>query len=196
MLSAALSDPNVAFLLLVLGALGVYWEVHAPGMVLPGVLGVLLICTGAYGIYQDSPTWYGLTLLVLAVILLTIELRYYTHMVSGVAGTVLLVIGALMLIQGPRRITPGLAASISVAFGIITIFLGLLGMRARKSKQMTGIGTLVGEVGISRTEINPEGTVLVHGEYWRARSEHPIAAGQRVAVQRVEDNLIVYVEVV
>ena len=95
MLGAALADPNVAFLLLVLGALGVYWEVHAPGMVLPGLLGVLLICTGAYGIYQDSPTWYGLTLLVLALILLTIELKYYTHMVSGVAGTILLAFGAL-----------------------------------------------------------------------------------------------------
>jgi hypothetical protein len=68
---AAVADPNVAFLLLVLGALGVYWEVHAPGMVLPGLLGVLLISTGAYGTYQDSPSWYGLTLLVLAIILLT-----------------------------------------------------------------------------------------------------------------------------
>jgi membrane-bound serine protease (ClpP class) len=196
MLGAALADPNVAFLLLVLGALGVYWEVHAPGMVLPGLLGVLLICTGAYGIYQDSPTWYGLTLLVLAMILLTIELKYYTHMVSGIAGTILLAFGALALIQGPRRITPGLAIAISTAFGIITIFLGLLGMRARKSKPMTGIQTLIGEIGVSRTDINPEGTVLVHGEYWRARSEQPIPAGQRISVRRIEDNLILEVEAV
>jgi membrane-bound serine protease (ClpP class) len=196
MLTAALADPNVAFLLLVLGALGVYWEVHAPGMVLPGLLGVLLICTGAYGIYQDSPSWYGLTLLVLAIILLTIELRYYTHMVSGIAGTILLAFGTLALIQGPRRITPGLAIAISAAFGVITIFLGLLGMRARKSKQLTGIETLVGEVGVSRTEINPEGTVLVRGEYWRARSVQAIAAGQRVSIKRVEGNLILEVEAV
>ena len=196
MLGAALADPNVAFLLLVLGALGVYWEVHAPGMVLPGLLGVLLICTGAYGIYQDSPTWYGLTLLVLAIILLTIELKYYTHMVSGMAGTILLAFGALALIQGPRRITPGVAFAISTAFGMITIFLGLLGMRARKSKQMTGIQTLVGEIGVSRTDINPEGMVFVHGEYWRARSEQPIPAGQRISVRGVEDNLILEVEAV
>jgi membrane-bound serine protease (ClpP class) len=196
MLGAALADPNVAFLLLVLGALGVYWELHAPGMVLPGVLGVLLICTGAYGIYRDSPTWYGLTLLVLAIILLTIELKYYTHMISGVAGTILLAFGALALIQGPRRITPAVAIAISAAFGIITIFLGLLAMRARKSKQMTGMEALVGEIGVSRTEINPEGTVFVHGEYWRARSSEAIAAGQRVSVKRVEGNLILYVEAV
>lgn len=191
---AALADPNVAFLLLVLGALGVYWEMHAPGMVLPGLMGVLLICTGAYGIYQDSLSWYGLTLLALAIILLTIELRYYTHMVSGVAGTILLVFGAITLIQGPRRITPGLAIAISAAFGMITVFLGLLGMRARKSKQMTGIETLIGEVGVSRTEINPEGTVFVRGEYWRARSSRPIAAGQRVSIKRVEGSLILEVE--
>lgn len=171
-----------------------YWEVHAPGMVLPGLLGVLLICTGAYGIYKDSPTWYGLTLLVLAIILLTIELKYYTHMVSGVAGTILLVFGALALVQGPRRVTPGLAIAISIAFGIIIIFLGLLGVRARKSKQLTGIQTMVGEIGESRTEINPEGMIFVRGEYWRAHSERPIAAGQRVSVRRVEDDLTVYVE--
>jgi membrane-bound serine protease (ClpP class) len=196
MLSAAIADPNVAFLLLVLGALGVYWEVHAPGMVLPGLLGVLLICTGAYGIYQDSPSWYGLTLLVLAIILLTIELRYYTHMVSGIAGTILLAFGALVLIQGPRRITPGLAIAISAAFGIITVFLGLLGMRARDRKQMTGIQTLVGELGVSRTEINPEGTVFVRGEYWQARSAQPIAAGERVSIKGVQGNLILEVEAV
>jgi membrane-bound serine protease (ClpP class) len=196
MLSAALADPNVAFLLLVLGALGVYWEVHAPGMVLPGLLGVLLICTGAYGIYQDSPSWYGLTLLVLAIILLTIELRYYTHMLSGIAGTILLAFGALVLIQGPRRITPGLAIAISAAFGIITVFLGLLGMRARDTKQMTGIQTLVGELGVSRTEINPEGTVFVRGEYWQARSARPIAAGERVSIKGVQGNLILEVEAV
>lgn len=196
MLGAALADPNVAFLLLVVGALGVYWEVHAPGMVLPGLLGVLLICTGAYGIYQDSPSWYGLTLLFLAIILLTIELKYYTHMISGIAGTILLVFGALALVQGPRRITPGLAIATSAAFGIITVFLGLLGMRARKSKQMTGIETLVGEIGVSRTEINPEGTVLVRGEYWQARSNQPIPAGQRVSIKRVAGSLILEVEAV
>jgi membrane-bound serine protease (ClpP class) len=61
MTAAAFTDPNVAFVLLVLGALGIYWELHAPGMIVPGVLGVLLICAGAYGLYQDAPSWYGLT---------------------------------------------------------------------------------------------------------------------------------------
>ena len=178
---------------LVLGALGVYWELHAPGMVVPGVLGVLLMCVGAYGLYQDSPTWYGLTLLALAALLLIIEVKYYTHMISGAAGTVLLAFGALALLQGPQRITPGLAISVSVAFGIIVVFLGFLGMRARKSRHMTGPESLIGEIGVSRTPIDPEGTVFVHGEYWQARSDHAIPAGQRVSIERV-DELVAYVK--
>lgn len=191
MAGAALADPNVAFVLLVLGALGIYWEMHAPGMIVPGVLGVLLVCAGAYGLYQDSPTWYGLTLLASAVLLLGIELKYYTHMVSGLAGTVLLAIGAIVLLQGPRRVAPALAFAVSVAFGIITIFLGVLGMRARKRKPATGIESLVGETGVSRTAIEPEGTVFVHGEYWKARSTDSIAPGERVRVDKVEDLMLV-----
>lgn len=192
MIEAALTDPNVAFLLLVIGLLGVYWELHAPGMMVPGILGVLLAAAGAYGLYQDSPTWYGLTILALAAVLMMIELKYYTHMVSGIAGAVLFAFGAIVLLQGPRRVTPALAIAVSASFGIIAVFLGLLGMRARKTKHLTGAESLVGEVGVARTEINPEGTVFVHGEYWRARSEHTIAPGQRIAVQRVQD-LLLYV---
>jgi membrane-bound serine protease (ClpP class) len=190
MIAAALTDPNVAFLLIVLGALGIYWEVHAPGMMVPGILGVLLVCAGAYGLYQDAPSWYGVTLLVLAAVLLMIELKYYTHMISGLAGTILLACGGIVLLQGPHRIAPGFAIGVSIAFGIITVFLGLLGMRTRKTKHLTGTESLVGAVGVSRTEINPEGTVFVHGEYWKARSDHTIPAGQRVSIERVQDLLL------
>ncbi len=193
MLPSVIADPNLAFLLLVLGALGISWELHAPGMIAPGILGVLLLLAGAYGLYQDSPTWYGLTLLALAALLLAIELKYYTHMISGLAGAILLGFGAMALVQGPRRITPSLAFAVSLAFGIITIFLGFLGMRARKAKHLTGPESMVGEIGISRTEINPEGTIFVHGEYWQARSDHAIPAGQRVRVERV-DELSVHVK--
>jgi len=186
-----LSDPNLAFVLLVLGALGIYWEMHAPGMIAPGVLGVVLVCAGAYGLYEDSPSWYGLTLLALAVLLLGIELKYYTHMISGLAGTVLLVIGALILLQGPRRVSPGLAIAVSAAFGLITIFLGMLGMRAGRRKPAMGMESLVGVVGTARTAVDPEGTVFIQGEYWKARAAEHIPAGDRVCVDKVEDFVLV-----
>jgi membrane-bound serine protease (ClpP class) len=187
------TDPNVAFVLLVLGAIGIYWEMHAPGMIVPGILGVLLVCAGAYGLYQDAPSWYGLTLLALAALLLGIELKYYTHMISGLAGTLLLAFGALVLVQGPHRITPAVAFAVSIAFGLITIFLGSLAMKARKLRHLTGTETLVGETGVSRTAINPEGTVFVHGEYWKARSADAIQAGEPVRVDRVQD-LVLFVK--
>ncbi len=190
---AALADPNLAFLIFVLGALGVYWELHAPGMILPGIIGVVLMCLGAYGLSQDSPTWYGLTLLALAVLLLGIELKFYTHMISGAAGTILLAFGAILLIQGPRRITPAFAIAVSVAFGVIAIFLGILANRALKSRVMTGLPQLIGATGVSRTEINPEGTVFLDGAYWQARSDHAIPAGKPVSVERI-DNLVLYVK--
>jgi membrane-bound serine protease (ClpP class) len=193
MAPAALADPNLAFLLVVLGLLGVYWELHAPGMMLPGIIGVLLVCVGAYGLYQDHPTWYGLIFLVLAVFLLGIELKFYTHMISGTAGAILLAFGAILLIQGPNGIAPAFAIAISAAFGIIAIFLGVLANRARTSRVMTGVQQLVGETGIARTEINPEGTVFVQGAYWQARSDHLIPAGRRVSVERV-DNLVLFVK--
>lgn len=193
MLPIALADPNVAFVLLVLGLLGVYWEFHAPGMAVPGILGALFICLGAYGVYQDRPTWYGVTLIAVAALLLLIELKYYTHMVSGVAGSILLALGAILLLQGPHRVTPLLAAAVAISFGIITVFLGYLGMSARTQKPAIGIETLVGEIGEARTGINPEGTVFVHGEYWHARSNQPIAAGKRIAVEKVK-NLVVFVK--
>ncbi len=190
---ASLADPNLAFLLLILGALGVYWELHAPGMILPGVAGIVLMCLGAYGLYEDSPTWYGLALLTLAILLLGIELKFYTHMISGVAGTILLALGAILLLQGPKRIAPAFAVAVSVGFGLIAIFLGVLANRALRSPVMTGLPQLVGATGISRTEINPEGTVFVDGAYWQARSDHTIPAGKRVSVERI-DNLVLIVK--
>lgn len=192
-METALADPNIAFLLVVLGLLGVYWELHAPGMMVPGILGVLLIGAGAFGLYQDSPTWYGLIILMLAVTLLFIELKYYTHMVSGIAGAILFALGAIVLLQGPNRVSPALAIAVAVAFGIIAVFLGSLAMKARATRHLSGKESLIGEIGVSRTEIAPEGTVFVHGEYWRARSDHAIPAGQRVSIQRV-DELVLFVK--
>ena len=190
MMPDVLADPNLAFVLLVLGALGVYWEMHAPGMMVPGLLGLLLIGIAAYALYQDSPTWYGLVLLLCAGLMLAIELKYYTHMISGLAGAVLFAFGAILLLRGPHRVSPALAFAVSAALGTIIVFLGGLAMRARKTKILTGLQTLIGETGSVRTPLNPDGTVFVNGEYWHARSNHPIEAGQTVKVEKVEDMTI------
>lgn len=197
MLPATFTDPNVAFLFLIVGALGLIWEWHAPGMFVPGIVGALLLLAGAYGLYQDAPAWYGVTLMAVAALLLTVEIKYYTHMVSGIAGAILLAFAVTILLSGPRQVSPSLAVAVSFALGIITIFLGFLGARARRGRHVTGPETLVGETGMARTEIHPEGAppfgmVFVRGEYWQARSDQKIAVGQRVSIERVQD-LVVYV---
>ena len=184
---AVFTDPNLAFTLLVLGSLGLYWEMHAPGMIVPGLLGLLLIAIGAYGLYRDEPSWYGVALLAAALLLLAIELKYYTHMISGIAGAVLLALGAVFLLGGGKRIAPALAVSVSVALGAITVFLGLLGLRARQTRHLTGIETMIGTVGICQTDLDPEGMIFIHGEYWSARAPVRIPAGERVVVVNVQD---------
>ena len=193
MIFPALTDPNLAFLLLLAGALALYWEMHAPGAVFPGLLGVLLICAGAFGLFEDAPTWYGSVLILVAILLLGVELKFYSHGVSGIAGAILLFFGAAILLQGPRKISPILAVAVSCALCLIVAFLGYLGMRARKSEQLTGLQRLVGEFGVSRTDISEKGTVLVRGEYWQARSDHAIPSGQRVLIQRVQ-GIVLYVK--
>lgn len=189
----AIADPNVAFLLLIAGALGIYWELHAPGGFLPGILGVFLLITGIFGLWQDAPTWYGSILILLAILLLGAELKFGSHGASGVTGALLLAVGAIALFQGPHRIHPALAIAVSIALCVIAVFLGYLGLRVGRSGRLTGLQTLVGEKGVSRTEINSQGTVFVRGELWQAKSQQSIPAGSPVLVEGVQD-FILYVK--
>jgi membrane-bound serine protease (ClpP class) len=182
----ALADPNLAFLVLMAGVLALYWELHAPGSIAPGIMGIFLLSAGAFGLWENAPTWYGSLLVLLALALLAVEVKLGGHGISGTSGAVLLLIGALVLVRGPHRINPALAVAVSIALCSITIFLGFLALRVRRSRLLTGVQCLVGEVGVARTEISSQGTVLVRGEYWHAKSNVPIATGTRVSVERVE----------
>jgi membrane-bound serine protease (ClpP class) len=188
-----LIDPNVAFLMLVVGIIALSWELHAPGMFGPGLIGVILVCAGAFGLWKNTPTWYGSTLILLALVLLAMELVVSSHGISGIFGAILLAAGAISLIRGPRAINPVLAIAVAAAVCAIAIFLGVLGFKARRAAVVSGVETLVGQVGVSRTSIGSHGMVLVRGEYWQARSDSPIPAGTHVSVQRV-DGLTLYVK--
>lgn len=196
-MDAYLADPNLALLLLILGAAAVSWELHAPGLVLPGIAGAIMIGLGIYGLYLAAPTWYGSLLLTVAVGVLLFELKSHTHPALGIAGTVLLGLSTFLLFTPPGRLSPATGISVSLAFGIVTGVLGYLGLKAQSAPLRAGIETMVGQTGEARTPIEPAGTgtVLVHGEYWSARSSASIAAGQRVAVRAVQ-NLVLEVEAI
>ena len=135
----------------------------------------------------------GFLLLFFAVLFLAIELKFYTHMISGIVGAALLGFGLALLLRGEVPIAIDIA--ISAALGVIILFLGNLGMKASRTKRLTGLQTLLGEMGVSRTPLNPEGTVFVNGEYWQARADHAIEAGKKVRVEKIENMTIWVTEV-
>lgn len=184
----AIADPNIGFILLVLGALGVYVEFTSPGLIFPGVAGGILALLGLSSLAVLPINWAGAALLVLGVSLFVLEAKIASHGILGIGGTVAMVLGAMLLINGPpeMRIHLSTALSVTIPFALITMFLVSLVIRARKNKAVMGSDTLVDQIAEARTALSPSGTVFLQGEYWNAESEVPVDKGARVRVKSVE----------
>ena len=186
---AAIADPNLAFILLILGALGIYLEFTHPGMIAPGVFGAILVVVGLSALSVLPINWGGAALMVLALVLFVLEAKFATHGVLTVAGAVAMVLGALMLVESPApelRIRLATALAVVLPFALVTSFLLTLAVRARRAKVQTGAAGMVDEIGIAYTALAPAGKVFIHGEYWSAVSSAPVEAGARVKVKSVE----------
>jgi membrane-bound serine protease (ClpP class) len=186
---AAIADPNIALVLLVVGALCIYVEFSSPGLIAPGVVGAILVLLGLSAISVLPINWLGAALLLLAFTLFALEAKFTAHGVLGVGGAVAMVLGAVTLIDSPApemRIHWSTAIALAVPFSVITMFLLSLVMRARRNKVETGSEGMIGETGSAITELAPEGKVFVHGEYWNAVALHPVAAGTRVRVTAID----------
>jgi membrane-bound serine protease (ClpP class) len=185
---SAIADPNIAFIILILGALGIYIEFSSPGLIAPGVAGGILVLLGLSALSVLPINWIGVALLVLAVVLFILEANFASHGILSVGGSVAMVLGALLLVEGPpeMRIRLGTALGVTLPFAAITVFLLTLIIRARSAKVVTGSAGMIGELGVAYTELNLEGRVFVHGEYWDAVAAAPVAAGVRIAVKEVD----------
>jgi membrane-bound serine protease (ClpP class) len=184
----AISDPNLALIILFLGALGLYIEFSAPGLIFPGVAGAILVLLGLTALALLPINWLGVCLIVLALALFVLEAKFTSFGVLGIGGAVAMILGALLLVEGPPdfRIRLTTAAGIAVPFAMIAVFLTTLVIRAHGNKVETGNTGLVGETGVARTAIDPQGKVFVHGEYWDALSSVPLSEGTPVRVLAVE----------
>jgi membrane-bound serine protease (ClpP class) len=187
-LVSAISDPNIAFVLLILGALGLYLEFTHPGLILPGVAGGILALLGLAALSVVPINWGGVALLILAVALFVLEANFASHGILGAGGAVAMVLGALLLVEGPpeMRIRLGTAVGVTLPFALITVFLLSLVLKARANKVVTGEAGMIGEIGVVRTALAPRGTIFVHGELWDAVSSTTLEAGSRVCVVAVE----------
>ena len=186
---AAIADPNIALVLLVIGALGLYVEFSSPGLIAPGVIGAILVLLGLSAISVLPINWLGAALLLLAFALFALEAKFASHGILGAGGATAMVLGAVMLINSPfpeMRIHWSTAISLALPFSIITVLLLSLVVRARRYKVATGSEGMVGETGAAITDLAPEGKVIVHGEYWDAVSSRPATAGTRVKVTAID----------
>jgi membrane-bound serine protease (ClpP class) len=185
---SSISDPNIAFILLVLGALGIYLEYLSPGLIFPGVAGGILFLLALSALSLLSINWTGAALLLLSFAFFVLEAKFASHGILGIGGVVAMILGSLLLVNGPpeMRIRISTALAVSLPFAAITLFLMSLVVRARTQKVMTGTTAMQNMVGVALTALSPAGQVLVRGEYWNAVSATPVASGVPVRVIDVE----------
>ena len=187
-----ISNPNLAYLLLMLGLLGLYFEFSNPGAILPGVLGGISLLLAIFS-FQILPINYvGLILILLAIGLFILEIKVQSYGILSVGGIIAMVIGSIMLIDAPiPELRPSLKFIIPVAVGLSLIFLFLifLAVRALANKVHTGKEGMVGEIGVAQSDLTPKGKVFVHGELWNAEADQEISEGEDVRVVEVLKNL-------
>jgi len=184
-----LMDPNVAFILLSLGMLALWAEFNHPGAIFPGVIGLISIVLAVFALNLLPTRFAALALILVAFLLFALEAKFTSYGVLGGGGVIAMVIGALLLVDGPipeMRVNLLTALAVAVPVGIIAVFLMTLVLRSHRMPVTTGIQAMVGEIGVARTSIDGEGQVFVHGELWNASAEQPIAEGERVRVRQVE----------
>jgi len=189
------ADPNLAFILLVIGGLLLYVEFNTPGMVAPGAAGAILVLVALLALSVLPIRGAAVGLLVLAVALFIIEAKAGAHGVLATGGAIAMLFGALLLVEGPpeMRIHFSTALAVTLPFALITVFLVSLVVRAQRRPVVTGASGLLNETGVAHTDLAPAGTVRIHGEFWNARAAEPILRGTPVRVSAV-DGLCLNVE--
>jgi membrane-bound serine protease (ClpP class) len=191
-----LGDPNIAYLLMMIGLAGLYFELSHPGAIFPGVIGAMCLIL-AFFAFQTLPVNYaGVLLIALAIVLFILEMKITSYGLLSLGGIISLFLGSIMLFEGTApemRLSWGvLVPTVGMVSGFFVVVAGLV-FRSQMSKPMTGEKGLIGEVGVAKSRLEPEGKVFVHGEIWNAVAPENIEVGTRVRVVAV-NRLVVTVE--
>jgi len=184
-----LMDPDIAFILLAIGALALYTEFNHPGAVWPGTVGIVFILLAIFALHLLPIRFFAVVLIFASFVLFALEAKFATHGVMAIGGIVTLVLGGLLLVDAPipeMRVKLWTALAVSIPLGVITVFLMTIALRARRNKVVTGIEGLIGEVGTAQTVLAPSGKVFVHGEIWDATATSDVNVGQNVVVEKVD----------
>jgi membrane-bound serine protease (ClpP class) len=191
-----ISNPNIAYILLMIGFAGLYFELSHPGAIFPGVIGGIALILAFFALQTLPVNYAGILLIIMAIIFFIMEMKISSYGLLSVAGIVSLLLGSLMMFKDTG---PGMRLSLKVLLPTIILISGFfvfvagLVFRAQMSKPRTGTKGLVGEIGIVKKALTPEGKVFVHGELWNAKAEKTIDENTKVRVVNVA-NLMLEVE--
>lgn len=186
---AIISDPNVAYMLLMLGLVGLYFELSNPGLILPGVVGGIAMILALYAMHTLPVNYAGLLLILLGIVLFIAEVKIVSYGLLSVGGVVSILLGSLMLIdtEDPEmRISRTVLYPTMAIFCLIAAGTIFLAARSARLRPISGVEGLVGEKGVAKSDMSPFGHVFVHGETWNAECEGSVSAGDTVVVQAVD----------
>ena len=188
-----LIDPNLIALMLSIGVLGIVVELWNPGLVLPGTVGAISLIVGLFGLQVLPISVAGLLLMLLAAGFFAAEVFVVSHGALALAGAISFFIGALMLFDpagAAYQVSTGVALAFAGSLALLFALAAAKVWKVRRTPPQTGQEEFVGQVGLVRTALDPEGYVLVHGELWRARAEARVPAGEAVEVTGLDDSLV------
>ncbi len=193
---SVISHPNVAYILMTMGVLGLYFELANPGAILPGVIGIICLILAFFALQVLPVNYAGLLLLIVGIAMLIGEALTPSFGALGMGGTIALVLGSLILFEEQSFPTPALHLSWTVILPVTVLMVVMFGfitrlvIKALRGKPTTGDIGLIGEIGTARTEIDKTGKVFVHGEFWDAKSKHKIAEGEQVRITGIHGLLL------
>ena len=185
----AISSPDIAYLLMLLGIMGIFFELANPGVILPGVIGGISLLLSFFALQTLPVNYAGMALILLAIVLFIAEIKVVSHGMLAVGGMVAMVLGSLMLFPSSEPYLRLSWSTIAVTVLSTTVFFVVViakVVQAHREQPITGVEAMPGQRGVADTDIMPEGKVLLGGEYWNATSGEPIARGEKVEVVAVK----------
>ncbi|MGO8942422.1 MAG: NfeD family protein [Syntrophobacteraceae bacterium] len=185
-----ISNPNLAYILLMIGLAGLYFELSSPGAVVPGVIGGICLILALYALQTLPVNYAGFLIILLAVVFFILEMKIASHGLLSLAGALCLVLGSVMLFrnpQEPRQVALSVFLPTTLAVSIFFAAVARLAFRAQKTKPQTGQDALLGMIGEVKLQIDPEGKVFVNGELWYAQADQRIEVGDKVEVLEVNN---------
>jgi len=184
----ALSDPNIAFLLMTVGTIGLLAELYNPGAILPGVVGAISLILAFYSLQTLPINYAGVLLIIVGIVLFILEIKVVSYGLLSLGGLASLILGALMLVKTDApfmKVSLSFIVPFAMMVGAMLMTLTWMAVRTQRRAAVTGIEAMVGTIGVAKTDVAPRGQVFVQGEIWDAQSDEPIREGEEAQIKAV-----------